>query len=71
VEDERTKLIETIDGLFPADCHYPRTAETGRELLEQARRDVENWRHEPLVVLRRYAQLCQEEERRQANRKAN
>lgn len=61
----RDECINIIQPLFPADSQYLSTADIGRRLLDQARRDCNNWRHEPLDVLERYAQLCIEEEQRQ------
>ena len=62
--DERERLIDIIESLFPADADYPDTAEIGRELLRRAKEA--DWRNEPTGILAVYARLCQEEERRQA-----
>lgn len=64
IEQElRAKAIRVIADLFPADSEYPRTAEIGRNLLQQAQEEVkQDWRNLPLGVLLRYADLCREEE---------
>jgi hypothetical protein len=62
----RNEAIRAIDSLYPADAVHPVTAKIGRELLEQAKREVNGWRNEPDDVLIRYAELCIEEERRPA-----
>ena len=58
----REEAIRNIEGLFPADSQYPDNAEKGQALLEQAKRETNNWRNEPDAVLIRYAQLCIAEE---------
>lgn len=71
-DDDRKRAIETITALFPADSQYPDTAEIGQNLLEQAKRQVNNWRNEPTAVLVRYASLCidlEHEQERAAERK--
>lgn len=65
----RNEAIQIIEGLFPADAGHPDTAEVGQKLLEQAKREACGWRSEPDAVLIRYAELCQNEERRQAGRR--
>ena len=66
-EQVRQRAINTIEALYPPDSPYDPTI--GRELLEQARRECNDLRNEPTPILVRYAQLCQEMERRQ-NREA-
>lgn len=61
----RDEAIKIIQELFPADSRHMHAADTGRRLLDQARREVEDWRNEPTPVLLRYAWLCAEEDRRQ------
>lgn len=67
LEDEpimdRDRAVEIIEALFPADSQWPDTAKIGRELLEQAKRDCNNWRAESTNVLIRYAQLCMDLEK--------
>ena len=60
---DRDRAIKIIEALFPADSRWPDTAKIGRELLEQAKRDCNNWRTESTNVLIRYAQLCIELEK--------
>lgn len=60
----RNEAIKTIETLYPADSQYGDTAEFGRQLLAQAKREVNGWRTEPTEVLIRYAHLCINEERR-------
>lgn len=43
---DREEAIRHIEALYPADSVYDDTAEIGRELLEQARREVSGWRYE-------------------------
>jgi len=62
--DKRTKAIETIELLYPADSQFPDTARIGRKLLEQAKQEVETWRNESDDVLLRYAELCEIEDRK-------
>lgn len=57
--DEREQAVEVIEALFPPET------EIGQELLRQAKREVESWRHLPLSVLTRYAALCREKEQQQ------
>lgn len=61
----RTDAIKIIEDLYPADSPLMSTATTGRRLLEQAQREVTDWRQEPTAVLMRYAALCCEEDQRQ------
>ena len=63
---ERGEAIRFIETLYPADSQYQTTAEIGQRLLDQAKREVSGWRTEPTEVLVRYAQLCIQEENRQA-----
>lgn len=59
-----TKLeaIYIISILYPADSASPETAEIGKQLLEQAKRETSTWRNEPENVLIRYAELCMKKE---------
>ena len=59
----RENAIETIEYLYPADSDYPDTRKIGIQLLEQAKRDADNWRNLPDATLIRYAELCQQKER--------
>ena len=61
----REEAIATIEGLYPTDSQYERTNEIGRDLLRQAKEQVQGWRSEPTEVLIRYAELCQAMEERQ------
>ena len=54
----REEAINHIENLFPVDSEYESTSKTGQRLLDQAKRDAANWRHEPTEVLVRYAELC-------------
>lgn len=60
---EREKVIAQIEALYPADSVYPMTSAIGIRLLRQARDDFNDWRDEPIAVLRRYADLCQQSDR--------
>jgi hypothetical protein len=62
----RAEAINHIENLFPADATYADTAAIGRQLLEQAKREVSGWYNEPTAVLVRYAELCLAEENKQA-----
>jgi hypothetical protein len=62
----REQAIQEIEGLFPADSQYPKSREKGIELLEQAKRNTNDWRNLPDETLFEYARLCREEEHRQA-----
>lgn len=66
---DRKRAIEIIEALYPADSPYPDSAMIGRQLLERAKREVENWRNESTEVLIRYAGLCVDLEN-EAERKA-
>lgn len=62
-DEARERAIRIIEALYPPDSPYDPTI--GQELLEQARRECNDWRDEPTPVLVRYAQLCREFEERQ------
>ena len=55
---KREEAIQHIENLYPADSGYDDTAEIGRDLLAQAKREVSGWRTEPTEILVRYAELC-------------
>lgn len=60
----REEAIQIIDSLFPIDSPYEETAEIGKELLAQAKRETEDWRYTlPDATLLRYADLCFQHER--------
>lgn len=59
--------IATIEALYPIDSRYPKTSEIGKRLLMQALKHYD-WRKLPMDLLRRYAELCAEQERREAAR---
>jgi hypothetical protein len=71
---ERERLIEIIERTYPANTRRPGIAalmddvqNTGMDLLEEARTNTgryNEWQSEPIVVLREYARLCQEEQAR-------
>jgi hypothetical protein len=61
----RQQAISTIENLFPTDSQYAGTNAVGERLLEQAKRECENWRNLPEPILFRYAELCLQEESRQ------
>lgn len=58
----RATWIADIETRYPADADNPIVADIGQRLLEQARRECNNWRQAPLDVLERYAQLCRDKE---------
>jgi len=62
----REQAIQEIEYSFPADSQYPKPREKGIELLEQAKRNTNDWRNLPDETLFEYARLCREEERREA-----
>lgn len=59
-ELRRSKAIQTISSLYPADSEYERTSQIGQELLDQAKREVSGWQTEPTEILVRYADLCEQ-----------
>ena len=60
----REEAIQIIESLFPVDSAYEKTAEIGKELLAQAKRETEDWRYTLSdVTLLRYADLCFQRER--------
>ena len=61
----RKEAISIIESLFPADSEYPETRIKGISYLEQAKRETENWRNLPDQTIFRYAELCEQEERKQ------
>lgn len=63
--DNRQKAIQEIKSLFPTDSEFERTNVIGIRLLEEAKRNTNNWRNLPDVTLFEYARLCREEENRQ------
>lgn len=70
----REQAISVIEQLFPADSALFTTSVTGRALLQQAQREAQDWRQEPIEVLQRYAELCEAHElnlARQADRNAD
>jgi hypothetical protein len=63
----KDQAIHIIEALFPADSNFQDTAEIGLKLFNQACDEVQkSWRDESEELLIRYAQLCIEEEKRQA-----
>jgi len=62
----REQAIGDIEALFPIDSQYEKTNEIGEKLLAQAKRECEDWRNLPDAILFRYAELCRQEENRQA-----
>ena len=65
----REEAIEEIDALYPVDSDYIETNKIGIKLLEQAKRNTNNWRDLSDEILFEYARLCQEEDRRQIGEK--
>ena len=61
---DRWKAISIIETHYPTDSQYERINAIGERLLAQAKRECEDWRNLPLVILARYAELCQQEENR-------
>lgn len=61
MNDLRTLAIRAIESTFPADSDGPNTRDVGRRLLDRAREEYTDWRHESTGVLIRYAELCIEE----------
>ena len=57
-QQNREQAIQEIEGLFPADSQYTKSREKGIELLEQAKRNTNNWRNLPTETLFEYARLC-------------
>lgn len=66
MSEERERLIQNIEGLFPPDSDFIETAKVGQRLLDQAERDVATWKTKPIEVLRRFSLLCEHEDNRQA-----
>lgn len=66
----REQAIADIDALFPIDSQYEETNKVGERLLAQAKRECEDWRNLPDAILFRYAELCRQEENRQAREAA-
>lgn len=65
--EKRRKSWSVIESSFPPDSENSTTAVIGKSLLERARWEVGvSWRTEQPEVLVRFAELCQQEERRQA-----
>lgn len=60
----RNEAINHIKSLYPPDSEFPTTAKIGRELLEQAKREVEGWESESDGVLIRFAELSIDRELR-------
>jgi|LSQX01.3.fsa_nt_gb hypothetical protein len=57
----KSQLIETIEGMYPADSPDEDTAKQGRELLSRAIIDSGyDWRSLPVKVLEVYLDLCTE-----------
>ena len=55
----REEAISNINSLYPVDSDYKDTAEVGRKLLNQAKKDTGfDWRDLPDRTLIRYAELC-------------
>lgn len=59
---DRKEAIKTIECLYPADAPFENTRKVGQRLLDQAKRETEDWRNLPDATLIRYAQLCEKEE---------
>lgn len=58
---ERNRLIDRIQQLFPADSENQLIAETGTDFIVTAFLDVyDQWRELPMPVLREYAQHCED-----------
>ena len=55
----REEAINIIEGLYPADSEYPDSREIGITLLEQAKRETNNWRNCSDEIILRYACLCE------------
>ena len=62
---KRDGIIQEIEQLFPVDSCYTATKEIGQRLLDQAKRNTENWRNLPEEILREYWRLCRNEENKQ------
>ena len=58
----REKSIRIIQDTYPADSDHISTATTGKWMLTEARAAA--WREESTAVLKHYAQLCLQMERR-------
>ncbi len=59
---QRDRAIQIIESTYPVDSKQCSTAITGMRLLDQAKREVNNWRDLPDAVLQRYAELCIKEQ---------
>lgn len=55
----REEIIREIEGLYPPD-----ETDIGVRLLEQAKRELKDWRTEPTEVLYRLMEICRNEEER-------
>lgn len=60
----REEAIVMINGLYPVDTEYEATRIIAEKLLAQAKRETEDWRNLPDLTLFRYAELCEDFERR-------
>jgi hypothetical protein len=68
MSDMRNLAIRTIESTFPADAVGPITSDIGRKLLQRARDECTDWRHERIDILIRYAELCIDENERMNER---
>jgi len=57
----REAAIQSIERLFPADSKFVELRMTGIRLLEEAKRNANNWRNESDAILFEYEKLCIEE----------
>lgn len=54
----RSRLIQSIEKLFPADAKCPDTKEIGLNLLNKA--IANSWKELPISILQEYDRLCRQ-----------
>ncbi|MCL6271343.1 hypothetical protein M3P05_15590 [Sansalvadorimonas sp. 2012CJ34-2] len=66
-EQERQRVLDGIEALYPADSPTVRTAFIGQILLHHALENTYyNWRDLPPAILARYLAICEDYERKTA-----
>lgn len=62
--DNRQRILDGIEALYPADAGNEKAAFIGQVLLRYALENtLYNWRDLPLEVLERYLAICEDYER--------